>query len=379
MGKWNVLLAVIAILLVVMVVTPRFSQAAPDAAIVTPVPVVKADLIALENALRIAGETSKKAIPAYLIYQPAVDHFEISQDGKTALVWMALLDPQTKKPVATEPGLAIAKRTDLNSPWQMTLPTAKDYSTMVQNLPETLLSKDKKSLFGTITQSARSPAENKVYSGYLLPWEGGKRVWLTGSVAHFTTYNSCSWVSVNGESHSTCSYAFDFANGTMFRLLASRGGSVIGSRWTCVDNDHNCLNYIALEDTSTSPVTTAIYLHLAQNSIPAALRINGTFVNQGDFIGLADNTGLSTGHHLHFMVVANRWMGSGYGGSYWWGDSVDITFDEVDVNGGRPRLCSEAYYTPQYGVQCHIANTSAGEYFDNWYISGNRGSKPPTA
>ena len=166
-------------------------------------------------------------------------------------------------------------------------------------------------------------------------------------------------------------------DGTNFKVLAARGGSVVGARWTCINDDHNCLNYLALEDRTTNPVTTALYLHLAQNSIPDALRVNGTYVNQGDFLALADNTGLSTGSHLHFMVVGNRWLASGYGGQFWWGDSVDITFSEVDINGGRPRLCSEAYYTPQYGTQCHPKNEAAGEWFDNWFISGNRG--PDTA
>ena len=341
----------------------------------TPTPV--AEKLAIEAALRSAAQSDQKIIPAFLVYQVTADRIELSSDGKTALVWMGLIDPQTNQLVATEPGLAIARRADQNLPWQITLPTGQNYLETVLGVPDSLLTTQEKSQFKPA--AAPDTTVGQVFTGYLLPWEGGKRAWLTGSVAHFTTYNSCSWVTVNGDNHSTCRYAFDFADGTNFRILASKGGAVVGSRWSCVNNDHNCLNYIALEDTSTTPVTTAIYLHLAQESIPAALRVNGTYVNQGDFIALADNTGLSTGSHLHFMVVGNRWWGTAYGG-FWWGDSVDITFSEVDVNGGRPRLCSEAYYSPQYGNQCIHKDDLISQPMDNWYISANRGgAAPPTA
>ncbi len=379
MRKWNLLLGGIAILITIFVIVQsKGIRAAPP--VPTPTPITSADKTALQAALDAAALNNQKTIPAFMLYKVVVDHIEMGSDGNTALVWMALLDPQTNQPVATEPGMAIGQRPDVNSPWQITLPTGEDWVTQVQNLPDQLLSKEQKTLIlPDQINSKDATAVDQVFSGYLLPWEGGKRVWLTGSVAHFTTYNSCSWVNVNGDYHSTCRYAFDFSDGTNFRLLAARGGSVIGARWTCANNDHNCLNYLALEDRSTNPVTTALYLHLSQNSIPAALRVNGTYVNQGDFIALADNTGLSTGSHLHFMVVANRWLASGYGGTFWWGDSVDITFDDVSINGGRPRLCSEAYYTPQYGNQCQPANNAVGQPYDNWFISGNRGTTPPTA
>ncbi len=379
MRKWNLLLAGIAILITIFVVTQaKGIRAAPP--LPTPAPISGTDKAALQAALDAAAMDNQKSVPAFMLFKVVVDHIDMGTDGKTALVWMALLDPQTNQPMATEPGMAIGQRADLNSPWKITLPTGSDWATQVQNLPDQLLNSEQKTLILPAQLNSKDlTAVNQVFPGYLLPWEGGKRVWLTGSVAHFTTYNSCSWVTVNGDYHSTCRYAFDFSDGTMFRILAARGGTVVGARWTCTNSDHNCLNYIALEDRTTNPVTTALYLHLAQNSIPAALRVNGTYVNQGDFIALADNTGMSTGNHLHFMVVANRWLATGYGGTFWWGDSVDITFDDVSINGGRPRLCSEAYYTPQYGTQCQPANNAVGQPYDNWFISGNRGTTPPTA
>ena len=53
-------------------------------------------------------------------------------------------------------------------------------------------------------------------------------------------------------------------------------------------------------------------------------------MQQGQLIGIADDTGASTGHHLHFMVHTSP--------SSYWGTSVDITFADVAINGGRPRI-----------------------------------------
>jgi hypothetical protein len=64
---------------------------------------------------------------------------------------------------------------------------------------------------------------------------------------------------------------------------------------------------------------------------------------------------------LHFMVHT-------YAGAYW-GKSVDITFDDVTDNGGRPRVCSEAAAFPAYGSQCQRGD---------WYYSHNGDSERPT-
>jgi len=111
----------------------------------------------------------------------------------------------------------------------------------------------------------------------------------------------------------------------------------------------NHANYLVLEDRTTSPYTYALYLHLAYDSIPTALRTVGQYVARGSFIGLADDTGYSSGHHLHFQVHTNPWS--------YWGDSVDITFDDVAINGGRPRTTWEA--------------ATYGGDGQNYYVSGN--------
>ena len=48
---------------------------------------------------------------------------------------------------------------------------------------------------------------------------------------------------------------------------------------------------------------------------------------------------------------------------------MDITFDDVVVNGGRPRTCAEAREFPSYGTQCQAKNL---------YISSNGDNQAPT-
>ncbi len=156
-------------------------------------------------------------------------------------------------------------------------------------------------------------------------------------------------------------YAFDFADGGNFPILAAKGGRVKYAVWKYPDNNHTNANYIILEDDSTSPVTYQVYFHLSQDSIPQELRVKGTWVNQGQFIGNVDNTGYSSGPHLHFHVHANP--------TTFWGNSVDIVFEDVSVNGGRPRTCTESTAFPTYGNQCMPGNK---------YTSNNGDSTPPT-
>ncbi len=364
MKKTILFRAVIVVVLLLLVVS-LVVMAAP-----TPPPALHAaDDRAIQQALNQTAAKSSKDVPALIINDVQIDLIRYAADGKTALVWLAMVDRQTRKVLASEPALAVANKTAKG--WQIALPGSREWGTAVKALPAGLLNKAEQDRYLPKSVNDVVALDEQVFTGYYLPWEGGRTVWLTGSVAHFTTYMSCSI--------ETCRYAFDFSDGTMFALLASKGGTVLGWKDTCANGDPYCLNYLAIEDTATSPVTTQLYLHLAYNSIPAAIKKVGAPVAQGSFIGNTDDTGLSTGHHLHFMVVANRWYvtSSDYG-AFWWGNSVDIVFRDVDINGGRPRLCSEVYYTPEYGTECHPKDVSIGQYFDNWFISGNRGTTPPT-
>ncbi len=196
------------------------------------------------------------------------------------------------------------------------------------------------------------PKSGVVYGGYYLPWAANLEKALTWSVSH----TSCTPTYY-------CTHAFDFADGTMFPILASKGGTVYHWKDTCANGDPYCTNSITLQDRSTTPWTYQIYLHLAQDSIPEALKQVGTPVMRGQYIGDVDDTGASTGHHVHFMVVTEDTVYQSKNG-FTWGVAEDITFRDVDINwdpetqGGRPRLPYEA---ESYGGQ--------GQ---RMYISGNQ-------
>lgn len=84
-------------------------------------------------------------------------------------------------------------------------------------------------------------------------------------------------------------------------------------------------------------------------------------MSQGMKIANVDDTGASTGHHVHFMVVEKETLSACK--YYCFGKAVDITFLDVSINwhagtqGGRPRLAEEAKW---YGGQ--------GQ---KYYVSGN--------
>jgi len=143
-------------------------------------------------------------------------------------------------------------------------------------------------------------------------------------------------------------------------VLAAKGGDVWLANWTCPNGETSCANYLVIRDQSTSPTTYQLYLHMAYNSLPVELRTRGAVVNQGQYIGNADDTGYSSGHHLHFHVHTTS--------TWYWGNSVDIRFDDVSINDGTPRTCYEASSWPSYGTQCADS-----------YISGNVGTNPGTA
>ena len=293
----------------------------------------------------------RQDVLAFLLYRVVIDHVVYSEADRLALVWIALVDKETGLVQSGEPGLIIAhKTTDLATPWLITFQADANFAQELQAVPEKMLSADvREHYMPAVQQEPKAPV---VYSGYHLPWTNGESVRLTGSIGHVFTYKSCP---------STCLYAFDFANGTMFPIRAARRGTVKYAVWQNPNGNTTNANYIILEDNSTTPTTYQVYFHLAQNSIPANLRVIGAEVVQGQFIGNVDDTGYSSGNHLHFHVHTNP--------SSYWGTSVDITFDEVSINGGRPRLCSEAQAYPQYGSEC---------VSDNRYISRNSDVEPPT-
>jgi len=294
---------------------------------------------------------AREDVLAFIVYRVAVDSVDFAKDGSLALAWLALVDKETGYVQPGEPGLVIAQRTDdPQKPWRLTFQADKNFADVLMALPEEMLSAENREHYLPGLQKVQKAG--KVFSGYRLPWPRGQKVRVSGSIGHVYTYKSCP---------SSCLYAFDFANGSMFDIVAARQGTVKYAVWKYENGNPKNANFIVLEDTTTDPTTYQVYLHLAQNSIPAELRKVGAKVVQGQFIGKADDTGYSTGHHLHFHVHTNP--------EDWWGKSVDIVFEDVDINGGRPRTCAEAAAFPQFGKECVSGN---------FLVSDNGDSAAPT-
>lgn len=307
----------------------------------------------LEAALQEKITQHELEVLAFTLYRVKIERVVEAPDGSLAVLWLALVDPTTGEGVPAEPGLAVARRAafqGLSSDWQVTLQADADWAQTLAEVPDDLLDPEVRARYAA-PSADQLQALATVYRGYKLPWAGGLKKRLSGSIGHFLWYNSCSI--------DYCRYAYDFADGTMFPILAARGGTVYMAKWDCPNGSETCSNYIVLKDVTTTPTTYQLYLHLAYDSIPANLRQVGAVVRQGQYIGNADDTGYSTGHHLHFHVHTNP--------TWYWGSSVDIRFDDVSINDGTPRNCYEASRWPAYGTQCQ-----------DEYVSGNYGAFPPT-
>jgi hypothetical protein len=288
------------------------------------------------------------------LFDYQIDHIQVQDDGQMAVIWLAAIDRETGELLAREPDLALGLLDETGS-WQIMLDDDPKFIDAFTNFQFA-----DKSIQGDLIPPADAQLKSsKVYGGYYLPWAAGLEKRLTWSVAHTSCYPVY-----------YCTHAFDFADGTMFPLVAAKGGTVFHFRDSCPNNTSSCTNSITLQDRSTDPWTYQIYLHIAQNSVPTNLREIGTPVMQGQYIASVDNTGYSTGHHVHFMVVTENTRIFSSGMQSVWGVAEDITFRDVSINwdaatqGGRPRLQYEA--------------DSYGGEGQSRYISGNLPAFPPT-
>ncbi len=362
---WLILIATPLVFLAAVSTSLR-AAAAPGAQLASPTPIPADNSGPIAQAVQEAV-AARPGVLAFAINQIRVDRVAMSADGRQALVYLSALDPQSGQPVAREPGFAVASLKPAAlaggeaasgaspSAWQITFQSDSTWQSAFSSLPQDLIPEEYQ-LSSLAAPTQPQAVTNITLGGYLLPWQGGLAKRLTWSVSHASCYGT------------DCLYAFDWADGTHFPILAAKGGTVFAAVWNWPNDDHTPghTNYLILMDTSTTPVSYQVYYHMEQDSVPSALRVKGAQVVQGQFIGHVDNTGASTGSHLHFMVHTNP-----YG---LWGQSVDITFRDVRVNwdpatqGGRPRMCSEASSLPQYGTECQLGDT---------YVSGNHGSSGP--
>lgn len=272
---------------------------------------------AVERALQASQETNL----ALLLNNWRIDSTGLSQDGEWGIAWLGLYDAQTGELLATEPGLVMGHWD--GAAWQVAQPQDAVWLEWLVQAPDDLLTAGQKQFWLDVMQGYEQEAQTlEPLGGYFLPWPAGETHRLTGSVIHDEYIES-------GSAH----YAFDFYhNGDQWPIYASRSGAVWMWRDTVPDGDDSDVgNYLVLKDNAND--IYHLYLHLAQNSIPPDLKVVGAPVMRGQFIGVADDTGHSTVNHLHFHVHQDP--------SCYWGDSIDITFEDVDIYGGRPRLPTE--------------------------------------
>ncbi|HEX7393381.1 MAG TPA: pre-peptidase C-terminal domain-containing protein [Anaerolineaceae bacterium] len=321
---------------------------------------------AIDQAIKNAINANKSKTLFYAIYEARVEQIQLNSANDLAVAWLMPVDPVTGQVVPTEPSTVVARLAADGTTWQVSLPTSPDYAAVISGLPDSLMGRAQREMLAG--QLSVTPLSTQTLTGYYLPWLGGTGKYLSGSIWHSLPpgYMSCP---------KDCFNAFDFwglsenNSDYYFRLLASKSGIVSAyyDGWNngnhgSGSNCDNYVNYIVIKDPTTSPVTYMLYYHLAQGTIPFNLKHVGALVNTGDFIGRADDTGCSSGSHIHFMVYAAPY-------SDHWGTSVDIAFNDVSINNGHPRRCDEAKAYPQYGAACML---------NDYYVSGNRAATPPS-
>jgi len=281
-----------------------------------------------------------------------LDDIEFSENKQEAMLWMAEIDEESGENLATEPHVLLALYNNETEIWELHTVDEDEFYGLLMN---SSFSESELTMRFEQDDSKVVP-KGLVYGGYKLPWRSGQQKSLTWSVGH----NSCA--------SGYCTYAFDFADGTKFELLAAKGGYVYHWKDSCANGNSACTNSITLEDRSTSPWTYQIYLHIAQNSIPKAIKTRGAYVWQGMKIANVDDTGYSSGHHVHFMVIQKNTLNACK--TYCWGKAVDITFTDVTINrdaatqGGRPRMVGEASWYGGKGANKYTSGNvfKAGPY-----------------
>jgi len=129
--------------------------------------------------------------------------------------------------------------------------------------------------------------------GYRLPWKPGVSMQLTQDCN-----DSCCSDHINDDG-----YAWDFANGSAFDVVAARGGTIthlkINSTSGC--GSSSCVNNANLIVIDHGDGTHATYLHLGGMTLASGISC-GASVQRGQALAKAGTTGWSTGIHLHFQV-----------------------------------------------------------------------------
>ena len=306
---------------------------------------------------------------AMMVTNMQVSDIKISNDQQWATAWVVYYDTQIEAVIPSEPVLTLVQHKV--DGWQAILASDPSWQKDLDEIPEDLLTQNEKDMWLTMYQGSLESYPTQ--SGYLLPWHGGQVASLSRSVGHDADFT-------------TAHYAYDFympgtttctsgginsagTSGLNFNINAARAGTVWGWKDSVANCDHSDVNFIVLQNVD-NPAIFQLYMHLAQDSIPAALKTVGMPVGRGQFIGVADNTGASSGSHLHFQIeLQPNWPA----GNPYWRTALDMTFDDVGINGGRPRVSP---LDPPYCRSDDICDVFQQSYLSGNYYMGD--SIPPT-
>ncbi len=371
MKRTNVILVIITVFICLFIFSiPTASSSALNA---EPQPSPEDELLLsdqIQQAILQAIATRDSYAKGGMVKDLQVTDIRISQDKQWATAWVVIYNPQVEALIPTEPGLAVTHF--LNDQWQVSLSSDLDWQSAISQVPDDLLPQEEKDMWLAMNQGAVESFPTQ--SGYFLPWHGGLIANLSRSVGHDADFQ-------------TAHYAFDFytpgdtvcpgggtdasmgTDGLNFNIYASRAGTVWGWDDSVTNCDHSKVNFIVLRNID-DPTIFQLYMHLSEGSIPPALKSVGAPVARGQFIAIADNTGASTGSHLHFQIEHQpNWPSP----NPYWNVALPMTFDDVDINGGRPRV------NPWDGPYCHEDDYCY--VFRSSYLSGNYylgNSAPPT-
>ncbi len=130
-------------------------------------------------------------------------------------------------------------------------------------------------------------------NGYKLPWKSGVSMQLTQDCN-----DSCCNDHVGKDG-----WAWDFANGGSFTVVAARGGTIthLKTNSTTGCGSSSCVNDANFIVIDHGDGTQSTYLHLQGNSLKSGITCGAT-VTQGQALATSGTTGWSTGVHLHFQV-----------------------------------------------------------------------------
>ena len=120
------------------------------------------------------------------------------------------MDSETGEIIGREPDLVMAEKST-DGKWALMITGEEKFDEVLKDFQYA-----SKTINGDVdAEPATISKDAKVYGGYYLPWAQDLTKRLTWSVGH----TSCSPVYY-------CTHAFDFADGTMFPMVAAKGGTV---------------------------------------------------------------------------------------------------------------------------------------------------------